>query len=94
MENVIQALKDGAQLIDVRTPEEFQMGHVEGTKNIPLQTFDKECQFILDSDKPVVLCCQSGMRSEQATRYLHQLGKTNAYNAGGWSHLQRLMDLL
>lgn len=92
MNDLINAIKAGAKLVDVRTPVEFQSGHAAGTVNMPLQQFEQEGKSLLNFEGPVVLCCQSGMRSHQATSYLHHLGKTDAYNAGGWMELQRILD--
>lgn len=81
------ALKNaGAQLIDVRTPGEFQSGHIQGAKNIPLNTISSKLSSI-KKDKPVVLCCASGMRSGSATNTLKSKGY-EAYNAGSWKSLE------
>lgn len=79
-------VSEGAVVIDVRTPGEFSMGHIKGSKNIPLNTIAKQVASIKKMNKTVILCCQSGMRSGQATGILKSSG-VDAHNGGGWSSL-------
>ena len=78
-----------AQVIDVRTPGEFKSGHLKNSKNIPLNSIGNAMGKI-KKDKPVVLCCASGMRSGSATRMLKNSGY-NAYNGGSWNSLNKYM---
>ena len=50
-------------LVDVREPDEFASGHVQGAQNLPLSGFDPA---ELPRDRPVVLMCKAGGRSAQA----------------------------
>jgi rhodanese-related sulfurtransferase len=77
-------LEQGAILIDVRTPAEFKDGHVPGSKNVPLDTIQNKVKKIENLNKPIVLCCRSGMRSGQATAILKRNGVQNVYNGGSW----------
>lgn len=81
--NYHQLIANGAILIDVRTPGEFSHGKPKGAKNIPLDKISNEALKIKKLNKPVVLCCASGMRSGQATSILKRNG-IEAYNGGGW----------
>ena len=81
-----ELVKQGAQIIDVRTPGEFQGGHIKGSVNIPLQTLDKNMGKIR-KDKPVITCCASGMRSGSAKSILKSKGY-EVHNGGGWMSLQ------
>lgn len=76
-------IEDGAIIIDVRTPAEFQGGHVKGSKNIPLQQIQAKEKEIMKLNKPVVFCCASGGRSGQATSFFKSKG-LNCANGGGW----------
>ncbi len=76
-----------AQIIDVRTPGEFKQGHVKNSKNIPLNTIANSLGKI-KKDRPVVLCCASGMRSGSATRILKGNG-FDAHNGGSWGSLNK-----
>ncbi len=78
--------RNGAQIIDVRTPAEFNGGHIRQSKNVPLQQLRSEMKK-LDLKKPVITCCASGMRSASAKSILQENG-FEAYNGGGWSSLQ------
>ncbi|MCC6138311.1 MAG: rhodanese-like domain-containing protein [Bdellovibrionaceae bacterium] len=75
----------GATIIDVRTPEEFRSGSHPSSINIPLQEIENQIKKI-DPTKPVVLCCASGMRSQQAMSILKKNGFANVVNAGPWTN--------
>lgn len=80
-----QALKNqGALLIDVREPHEYQQAHVPGSKLIPLGQLESRLQEIrAGGERPVVLICRSGARSMQAARLLQQHGFANLHNVSG-----------
>lgn len=71
-----------AQLIDVRTPEEFSMAKVPGSTNIPLQDIDRVGESMLDKDRPVIVFCRSGQRSHMAMQILLSLSFEEVYNMG------------
>lgn len=79
-------LASGAQIVDVRTPEEYRNGHIKNSVNIPLQQLNAEIDK-LDLQKPVITCCASGMRSASAKAILTENG-FEAYNGGGWASLK------
>lgn len=80
-------VKNGAQVIDVRTAGEFRTGHIKGAVNIPLDTLQRNLSK-LKKDKPVITCCASGMRSASAKSILRSNGFTEVYNGGGWATLR------
>lgn len=80
-------IKNGAQIIDVRTRDEYRGGHVKGSVNIPLQELQDNLSRI-KKDKPVITCCASGMRSASAKSQLKSNGFNEVYNGGGWMNLQ------
>jgi phage shock protein E len=82
-----ELVKNGAQIIDVRTKGEFQSGHIKGSKNIPLQSLQNNMKKI-KKDKPVITCCASGMRSGSAKSMLKANGFSEVYNGGGWMSLR------
>jgi len=71
----------GAQMVDVRTPQEFAQGAIPGSVNIPLQVINAAYQN-LDKTKPVIVFCRSGARSAQAQSFLQQEGFDNVHNLG------------
>ncbi|MDO4650470.1 MAG: rhodanese-like domain-containing protein [Eubacteriales bacterium] len=75
----------GAVLVDVRTQQEYQEGHIPGSKNVPLPMISKISDVVRDKDTPLYVHCLSGARSRQAVAYLGQMGYTNIKNIGGIS---------
>jgi phage shock protein E len=66
--------KSKSVIIDVRTPEEFERGHVKSSINIPLKEIFKRVEEIKSLNAPIVLCCLVGGRSEQAKSFLKWKG--------------------
>lgn len=81
-------LKAGAQVVDVRSREEFASGHLKGSINIPLSELNRNLGKIR-KDKTVIVCCASGMRSASAKSALESHGFT-VFNGGGWKSLERI----
>lgn len=75
-----QKLKQKPFILDVREPYEFQGGHIPGAKNIPL---GKIASY--NTDKPVFVICQSGMRSKRAAKQLLAKGIEVTNVSGGMS---------
>jgi rhodanese-related sulfurtransferase len=71
-----------AQLIDVREPNEFDAGHILGSRNIPLSQMKMRMKEIRP-DKPVYLYCQSGMRSGRAAQFLYRRGYKDLHQLQG-----------
>lgn len=83
-----QLIKDGAVIIDVRTPGEFASGHVKGSVNIPLDQISSKVES-LRKHKNIIVCCRSGNRSGQAKRILNAKGFTNVENGGSWQNVNQ-----
>jgi phage shock protein E len=84
-----QKMKEGAVIVDVRSPDEYAAGHVKGSKNIPMGKIESKLEAIKKWDKPVITCCASGMRSGTVASLLKRNG-VEAYNAGPWQKVDRL----
>lgn len=70
-------------LVDVRSPGEYQSGHVDGALNLPLdRLLEDACALLPDRSADVVLYCVSGARSQMALQALQQLGYTRVRNGG------------
>ena len=83
--------KSGYTLLDTRTVREFERGHIEGFKNIPVDELRERISEI-EKEKPVYVICQSGLRSYIASRILEGNGFT-AYNfAGGFRFYDAVMN--
>ena len=76
----------GAVLIDVRTPSEFAEGHIEGSKNIPLQSIHTAERTVADKSSPLFVYCLSGARSRSAVQALRNLGYSDVTDLGGIVH--------
>ena len=83
-------LNKGGVVLDVRTPLEFNGGHVEGSINIPLQVLERRLHEIKDLNKPVVAVCRSGARSGNATIFLKRQG-LDVINGGPWQNVEAIM---
>ena len=79
----VKEVPAGAQLIDVREPDEYAAVRAEGAVNIPLSEFVARTDEI-DPDQDIYLICKSGGRSAQAGEYLEQArGWDNVINVAG-----------
>ena len=83
------AIKEGACLIDVRTPAEFSEGSALGAINIPLDSILDQLSS-LKTKRKIVIFCRSGSRSKQAKSILEKYGFQNIINGGTWQHVQQL----
>ena len=57
--------REGAILLDVRTPQEYRDGFIPGSKNVPLQIIDKVAELVENKDTALYVYCHSGARSSQ-----------------------------
>lgn len=87
----LKLIKEGALIVDVRTKGEYQAGHIEGSKNIPLDVIKKEAESLKKLNKPVVTVCRSGNRSGVAKSILSAAG-VEVYNGGAWTNLKRQLQ--
>ncbi|MFN8485640.1 MAG: rhodanese-like domain-containing protein [Anaerolineae bacterium] len=72
------------QIVDVRTSQEFNGGHIPGAVSLPITSFPAGWRSLgLDPDRPVVLICLSAHRSLPATRLLQRHGFDAMQLAGG-----------
>jgi rhodanese-related sulfurtransferase len=84
--NLQKLISEGAFLVDVRSPEEFNGGNVKGSVNIPLDIISFQLEKFKDK-KNIVVFCRSGNRSGQAKVILEQNGITNVTNGGTWEQV-------
>ena len=78
----------GAIILDVRTKNEYNQGSISGSKHIPMQQISSQISEIKKWNKPIITCCQSGVRSGSAATFLRSNG-IDAIYGGGWSSLNR-----
>ncbi|KGN72240.1 sulfurtransferase [Porphyromonas gulae] len=84
-----EAIRNGAFLVDVRTPGEFASGSVSGAVNIPLDRIASRLDE-LKNKKTIIVFCRSGNRSSQAKSILERNGFSNVLNGGTWGHVASL----
>lgn len=82
---------EGAIILDVRMPDEYSSGHIDGAINVPLQSLNQQISFLKKKNKPVITCCLSGGRSLAAKNMLADNG-IEVYNGGGWKSLQSKLN--
>ena len=80
-------------VIDLRTPQEFQGGHVEGALNLPHDTIGQDiAKAKVAKDDHVILYCKSGRRADMAMGTLKGLGFSNIENYGGFEQAQKRLQ--
>lgn len=74
--------RQDAIIIDVRSFDEFVKGHLPNAKSFPAETFLQNVEKIkeLQKDKPLLLYCTSGIRSQRAAKELKKLGFNLLHN--------------
>jgi rhodanese-related sulfurtransferase len=75
--------REKAQIVDVRSSEEFATGHLIGAKNIALDALEAGLGKVNDKKRPLILVCASGMRSQKAQKIAAKLGFEQAHCLSG-----------
>jgi len=77
-------INEGAIVVDVRTEDEYNEKHIDGSLLLPLDSISEDTVLnVIDSkDTPIILYCRSGNRSSQALVKLEALGYTKVYDLG------------
>lgn len=84
-------IAQGAVILDVRTEEEYETGHIAGSLNISLGTL-RERYIELDTNKTYITTCSHGLRSVKAESILKERGFKHVYNGGAWVDLEKTLD--
>ena len=84
----------GVILLDVRSPEEYASGYLQGALNIPHDRIEAEIAAVApDKSAQVILYCRSGRRANTALETLRAMGYTNVSNYGGLEDAQERLGL-
>jgi rhodanese-related sulfurtransferase len=83
-QDLIRLMNQGALVLDIRKPEEFAAGHVNGAKQLPSdQILTAGENFKRFKEKPVIVYCDSGSLAAAAVRQLNLQGFTKAFSLRG-----------
>ena len=81
-------------LLDVRSPEEYASGHLQGARNIPHDRIESEiAAAVPDKSAQVILYCRSGRRADTALKAMRTMGYENVSNYGGLEDAQERLGL-
>ena len=70
-------------ILDVRTEDEYALGHIENSVCIPVDDLDQRLDELPDKEQTILVCCRSGKSSKLAAEYLDRQGYKNVYDFGG-----------
>ncbi len=70
-------------LIDVSEPAEFAAGHVAGSRNVPVATFENSKALPTNKALPLIVVCPTGSRAGRAAAALRKLGFENSHALAG-----------
>ena len=80
-EDLSSIILKGAIIVDVRSPQEYEEGHMEGAILLPEYDIKKKAREVLqDKNKDIVVYCSSGTRSKKAQEELNDMGYMKVYN--------------
>jgi phage shock protein E len=91
---IINVLKKGALIVDVRTPFEYDQGRIPESINIPVERITVNEQRLLEMKRPIIFCCSDGSRSRQVYQKLAGKGMKNIYYGGNWTKLLKIISNL
>ncbi len=90
--DMTQWLANGV-IIDTRTVEEFNSGHIEGAVLVPYDVIAQRIASVVpDKSTPVLLYCRSGRRAGIAEKTLLNMGYTQVKNVGGLTDMQKFIE--
>lgn len=90
-QQLLEAIQNGATLIDVRSKAEFNSGSIDKAINIPLNEISKHMEKLKNKGS-IVVFCRSGMRSKQAQNMLQQAGIPHVFNGGSLMNMKKLIS--
>lgn len=74
-ELTIKVNREDAQLVDIRSADDFKKGHISGARNMPLAQFSSQIATLeKNKDAPIIVICQAGMSAQGAAKQLIQAG--------------------
>jgi rhodanese-related sulfurtransferase len=87
-----ECLKNGAMVIDVRSTNEFDSGHIIHAQNLPLDRIEMSALSVIrDRNKVLLLHCSTGARSNLAKKKLMNMGFKNTFNLGSYDRAAKII---
>jgi phage shock protein E len=83
MSTLLNKIKAGALVVDVRTVDEYEEEHYPDAVNIPVDQIQQRTLEFGDKNTSIIVYCASGARSAFAARFLRSVGYVDVTNAGG-----------
>jgi phage shock protein E len=91
-EEAAKHVEKGAMVIDVRSVDEFESGHLLQANNFPLDRIEMLLPGeVKDKNKALLLHCSTGVRSSMAKRKLEELGYKNVFNMGSYERASKIL---
>ena len=87
-------LRNGAIVIDVRTPFEFDNGRAPDSINIPMDRISINTERLKNMKLPIIICSNSIYESGIAVKKLQKAGIKNVFNGGTWINLGKILQKL
>jgi rhodanese-related sulfurtransferase len=92
--DAVRLMNQGALLVDVRSPAEYEAGHIIDARNVPQDQLAGAAESLKRfKDKIVITCCETGLRSSAASRTLREQGFTKVVNLRGGLQAWRAENL-
>ena len=88
---VLDLLERDAQIIDLRLPDLFSEENIMGSLNMEQYEVYLRLEEVRNFNKPVLVCCRSGLRSDEVAAVLRKAG-VEAINAGKYRRLKKLIE--
>ncbi|WP_172826940.1 rhodanese-like domain-containing protein [Flammeovirga sp. SJP92] len=85
--DINQLRTQGVKILDVRSKDEFDGGHIDGSVNISVNEIQSRMDEVKALGSPLIVCCLSGGRAGVAKALIEAAGVKEVYNAGGWESL-------
>jgi len=87
-----QLLREGALVVDVRSPAEFASAHLPGAVNLPFGDLNADAvRCIPDKSRVLLLHCLGGTRSGSALHQLKEMGYTSVFNLGSYNRAEGIV---
>lgn len=89
----VNYVKQGALVVDVRSPREFDAGHLSQAFNFPLDELEGSvAQKVKDKNRVILVHCRTGLRSKKAKERLARIGYTNVFVLGSYARAFRIVS--